>query len=151
MPRKYLPPVIHHYRTGSTLVVIQVLLGTVLLALAFHLLLWSPQLNNRDVPHWSGIAVRPTSFKEHNSSDLESFLFSLHDMNWLLHYYHFVWQVLLSGIFGLFLLCCCRKQYPGMRGGCCVFVVRVQYIVSFSLFSVSVVILHPISYYRISL
>lgn len=57
MPRKYLPPVIHHYRTGSTLVVIQVLLGSVLLALAFHLLLWSPQLNIRDIPHWSGISV----------------------------------------------------------------------------------------------
>ncbi|KAK4022257.1 hypothetical protein OUZ56_007736 [Daphnia magna] len=93
VPRKYLPPVIHHYRTGSTLVVIQVLLGSVLLALAFHLLLWSPQLNIRDIPHWSGISL------------------------------------ILSGVFGLFLLCCCRKQYPGMRGGCCVFVVRVQYII----------------------
>lgn len=39
-------------------------------------------------------------------------------------------QLILSGAFGLFLVCCCRKQYPGMRGGCCVFVVRVQYIVS---------------------
>ncbi|XP_046652506.1 uncharacterized protein LOC124343279 [Daphnia pulicaria] len=93
VPRKYLPPVIHHYRMGSTLVVIQVLLGSVLLALGFHLLHWSPQLNIRDIPHWSGIPV------------------------------------MLSGIFGLFLLCCCRKQYPGMRGGCCVFVVRVQYII----------------------
>ena len=57
MPRKYLPPVIHHYRTGSVLVAIQILLGSLLLALALHLLLWSPQLNIRDVPHWSGISV----------------------------------------------------------------------------------------------
>lgn len=71
VPRKYLPPVIHHYRMGSTLVVIQVLLGSVLLALGFHLLHWSPQLNIRDIPHWSGIPVLYNQI----SIFLNSFLF----------------------------------------------------------------------------
>lgn len=39
-------------------------------------------------------------------------------------------QLILTSISGLILLCCCRKKYPGMKGGCCVFIVRVQYIVS---------------------
>jgi hypothetical protein len=28
------------------------------LALALYFLLWSPQLNIRDVPHWSAVSVR---------------------------------------------------------------------------------------------
>ena len=43
----------------------------------------------------------------------------------------FIWlQLMISGFFGIFLICCCRKPYPGMRRSCCVFAVRVQYIVS---------------------
>lgn len=93
VPRKYLPPVIHHYRMGTLLVLIQLVLGCSLMALAIYLLMWMPLLNSRDVPHWSAASL------------------------------------VLSSVFGLFLMCCCRKQHPGMRGGCCVFVVRVQYIV----------------------
>lgn len=37
---------------------------------------------------------------------------------------------MVSGFFGLFLICCCRKPYPGMRQSCCVYVVRLHYIVS---------------------
>ncbi|XP_046395864.1 sarcospan isoform X2 [Ischnura elegans] len=33
--------------------------------------------------------------------------------------------LLLSGCFGIFLLCCCRKDYPGMPLGCCIFTVKV--------------------------
>ncbi|XP_071444587.1 sarcospan isoform X2 [Hetaerina americana] len=33
--------------------------------------------------------------------------------------------LLLSGCFGIFLLCCCRKDYPGMPLGCCIFSVKV--------------------------
>jgi hypothetical protein len=58
VPRKYLPPVIHHHRLGTALVLIQLLLGALLLALALYFLLWSPQLNIRDVPHWSAVSVR---------------------------------------------------------------------------------------------
>ena len=62
MPRKYLPPVIHHHRLGTALVLIQLLLGALLLALALYFLLWSPQLNIRDVPHWSAVSVRNVFF-----------------------------------------------------------------------------------------
>jgi len=93
VPRKYLPPVMHHYRMGTSLVLIQLLLASLLMGIALYLLISMPVLNTRDVPHWSATTL------------------------------------MLSSVFGLFLMFCCRKQYPGMQGGCCVFVVRVQYIV----------------------
>ena len=87
VPRKYLPPVIHHYRTGSVLVAIQILLGSLLLALALHLLLWSPQLNIRDVPHWSGISVSiiisPLKKRKRTLILTKSFYSNFFD--WLLH------------------------------------------------------------------
>jgi len=36
----------------------QLVLGSVLLTLALHLLLWSPELHTRDAPYWSGASVR---------------------------------------------------------------------------------------------
>lgn len=92
VPRKYLPPVIHHHRLGTSLVVFQVFTGALLLSLALYFLLWSPQLSPRNVPHWSAVSL------------------------------------MVSGFFGLFLICCCRKPYPGMRQSCCVYVVRLHYI-----------------------
>lgn len=57
VPRKYLPPVMHHYRMGTSLVLIQLLLGSLLMAIALYLLISMPVLNTRDVPHWSAASV----------------------------------------------------------------------------------------------
>lgn len=57
VPRKYLPPVMHHYRMGTSLVLIQLLLGSLLMAVALYLLIFMPVLNTRDVPHWSATTV----------------------------------------------------------------------------------------------
>ena len=53
---------IHHHRLGTALVLIQLLLGALLLALALSFLLWSPPLYIRDVPHWSAVSVRNVFF-----------------------------------------------------------------------------------------
>ncbi|KAG8238143.1 hypothetical protein J437_LFUL017970, partial [Ladona fulva] len=34
--------------------------------------------------------------------------------------------LLLTGMFGVFLVCCCRKDYPGMPLGCCIFSVKMS-------------------------
>lgn len=48
--------------------------------------------------------------------------------------------LLLCGIFGVFLICCCRKDYPGMPLGCCIFSVKVQYLVVSVSLSILVII-----------
>lgn len=36
-----------------------------------------------------------------------------------------LFQLLLSGFFGVVLMCCCRKEYPGMPMGYCVYSTKV--------------------------
>ena len=54
VPRKYLPPVIHHQKTGFSLIALQFLLGAILVSLGFYLLLWSQELGLLNCPYWSG-------------------------------------------------------------------------------------------------
>ncbi|XP_040575475.1 uncharacterized protein [Lepeophtheirus salmonis] len=56
VPRKYLPPVLEQMALGTSLVVIQFLIGLVLTGLAGYILIWSPTLLIQDIPHYSGLS-----------------------------------------------------------------------------------------------
>ena len=81
---------IHHHRLGTALVLIQLLLGALLLALALYFLLWSPQLNIRDVPHWSAVSVRNVFFSPELST--ASFIFETIEDGTRLPAVQFSWE-----------------------------------------------------------
>lgn len=93
VPRKYMPPVLHHHKLAKSLVALQTLIGVAVSTLAVWLIVWAPSLHFRDIPYWSG------------------------------------GPLLLSGVLGLILLCCCRKDFPGYPRACYVFSYKVVSIV----------------------
>ncbi|XP_044269413.1 sarcospan [Tribolium madens] len=89
VPRKYLPAIFRYHKLAKALLGLILLLGLSICFLSLWLLIWTPNIRQRDNPHWSGIPV------------------------------------LLSGIVGMVLVCCFRKEHPGMKKNYFVYAVKV--------------------------
>lgn len=74
-PVNYAPHILMHTKLAKALVGLQILIGVALGTLSLWLLLWAPNLRQRDNPYWSAAPI------------------------------------LLSGVFGLVLLSCCKIDY----------------------------------------
>lgn len=109
VPKKSLPRVFRFYKLAKAIVGLQTLLGAALCFLSVWLLAWTPHIRQRDNPYWSGL---PVSISKQN--DTKMFVTPI-----------CLFQLLISGILGLILLCCCRKEYPGMKGGKCIYSTKV--------------------------
>ncbi|XP_063925918.1 sarcospan isoform X2 [Zophobas morio] len=120
VPRKYLPAIIRYHKLAKALLGLILLLGLALCFLALWLLLWAPNIRQRDNPHWSGIPV------------------------------------LLSGLVGLILLCCFRKEHPGTNRNYFVYAIKVLSVTlsalgaaaSFTAFAFAVI--HLVSLYSMT-
>uniref|UniRef100_A0A1B6E950 Sarcospan n=1 Tax=Clastoptera arizonana TaxID=38151 RepID=A0A1B6E950_9HEMI len=54
VPRKYMPPVLHHYNLAVALAVLQIFIGIAVLTIALWFIFWAPNLRVQDIPYWSG-------------------------------------------------------------------------------------------------
>ncbi|KAK4876933.1 hypothetical protein RN001_009439 [Aquatica leii] len=57
VPKKCLPLVLIHHKLAKGLTGLQILLGFALASLSLWLLLWAPNIRQRDNPYWSGISL----------------------------------------------------------------------------------------------
>ncbi|KAJ3636053.1 hypothetical protein MTP99_008897 [Tenebrio molitor] len=97
VPNKYLPAIIRYHKLAKALLGLIILLGLAICFLALWLLIWAPNIRQRDNPHWSGVPV------------------------------------LLSGILGMVLVCCFRKEHPGMKKNFFVYSIKVLSVMLSSL------------------
>jgi hypothetical protein len=107
VPNKYLPAIIRYHKLAKALLGLIILLGLAICFLALWLLIWAPNIRQRDNPHWSGVPVRPRFEKLRSHPN--------------------IFQVLLSGILGMVLVCCFRKEHPGMKKNFFVYSIKVSW------------------------
>ncbi|XP_065160619.1 uncharacterized protein [Atheta coriaria] len=57
VPTKTTPPMIRFHKLAKVLVALQFVLGICVCAIAFWIYLFAPNINERDIPYWSGIPL----------------------------------------------------------------------------------------------